>query len=481
MSIIALAFTSCDNYDFISPDGQMNPQEALLLTENVTKAATVGTDLSSGALNLNDFKESPKGINVINFGEIAEFPAGYTLALDMELSRTEDFAKPATLPVTMDGLTAGYIDANDWNAAHVANISKGPKTKTVYYRFIVYAVNGAEKVKLGEGKTFLLTNKADVTPYPSDLKIEEAYYILGTINSWSVADAVQLNHEGDDVYDNPVFTIMLDLKPEDVKNGWRWKIVPKSTKDHGDWLNEANSSYGVAVDGDDSMEGMLVGRTATDDCGAGCIKQAGQWILTINLEDGTYKISSAVDYLYTPGKANEWHPDQSEKLFTSDYTNYEGFARLHPDGFKFASAPDWDHTNYGATGTEGTLSIDPSAGNLSVASAGLYYCRVNIATLTYTTYGVKSIGVVGDATPGAWDNSTELTPSADMLTWTGDVALGATGEFKFRANNAWDVNLGGDLKNLTPGGNNIATPGAGVYTITLNLGTIPYTATVVKK
>ena len=96
-------------------------------------------------------------------------------------------------------------------------------------------------------------------------------------------------------------------------------------------------------------------------------------------------------------------------------------------------------------------------------------------------YLAETLGVIGDATPGAWDNSTALTPSADFLVWTGDVEFKAGGEWKLRANNAWDVNLGGDMNNLSKDGSNIATPGEGVYTVTLDLSKLPYTVSVAKK
>jgi hypothetical protein len=42
------------------------------------------------------------------------------------------------------------------------------------------------------------------------------------------------------------------------------------------------------------------------------------------------------------------------------------------------------------------------------------------------------------------------------------------GEMKFRANDDWGVNFGGDLNALTQDGANIAIAEAGNYTITLN-------------
>ena len=38
-------------------------------------------------------------------------------------------------------------------------------------------------------------------------------------------------------------------------------------------------------------EGSLVGRTAKNDVGAGCLKMSGDLLLTINLEDGTYSFT----------------------------------------------------------------------------------------------------------------------------------------------------------------------------------------------
>jgi hypothetical protein len=81
----------------------------------------------------------------------------------------------------------------------------------------------------------------------------------------------------------------------------------------------------------------------------------------------------------------------------------------------------------------------------------------------------------------SWGAQENLTPSADYLTWTGTVTIGAGDEWKFRANDNWDINLGGSLDNLTPGGDNIKTTEAGTYKITLDLSSLPYKATVVKQ
>ena len=67
-----------------------------------------------------------------------------------------------------------------------------------------------------------------------------------------------------------------------------------------------------------------------------------------------------------------------------------------------------------------------------------------------------------------------------MLTWTGTIAMTA-GEYKFRFNNGWDINLGGSLDKLQFDGSNITIDEAGTYDVILDLSNLPYTATLVKK
>ena len=88
--------------------------------------------------------------------------------------------------------------------------------------------------------------------------------------------------------------------------------------------------------------------------------------------------------------------------------------------------------------------------------------------------------MIGDATPGGWEASPALTPDENNLVWKGTVTFGG-GEFKFRANDGWDINLGGSISDLSQGGDNIASPGAGTYEVTLNLSSLPYSCTLVKK
>ena len=158
-------------------------------------------------------------------------------------------------------------------------------------------------------------------------------------------------------------------------------------------------------------------------------------------------------------------------LFTTDYANYFGFANLSVSGFKFTSAADWSHINYGDAG-DGKLSTDGGAGNLTVEESGLYWCDVNIAALTWKATKIETIGVIGSF--NGWAESLALT-SEDGLFWTGTITLNEGDEYKFRCNNDWAINLGGvDEYNLVPNGANLKAPAAGTYTITLDLSVVPY-------
>lgn len=186
------------------------------------------------------------------------------------------------------------------------------------------------------------------------------------------------------------------------------------------------------------------------------------------------EINLHFDYLYTPGNSNDWTQTASQLLKTDNFSTYYGFAYLD-GGFKFTSADNWDGFNFGAGEEEGTLSTDPEAGNLE-AEKGLYWCDVNVDELTYTLTQIEAVSMIGDFND--WGGDVEMTPSDDFLTWTGTLTLEAEGGWKFRMNNDWTINLGGSEEELTLNGGNI-TSQPGTYTVTLNLGKLPYSCTVV--
>lgn len=192
---------------------------------------------------------------------------------------------------------------------------------------------------------------------------------------------------------------------------------------------------------------------------------------------------------------NNWDHSTAPQLAASDFgkTDFEGYVYINSiqdhnldsnQGFKFSTQADWNGTNFGDD-QSGSFSILSSSGVNIDINAGYYRIKANTGDITTEnpdglTYSATSTtwGIIGDAT-GSWDNSTPLTYNTSTKKWEGIVTL-TTGQFKFRANNAWDINLGpyrSDAsgneyagEEMSYGGTvNFESPGAGTYLIELNL------------
>ncbi|MFA8433186.1 MAG: SusE domain-containing protein [Marinifilaceae bacterium] len=197
-----------------------------------------------------------------------------------------------------------------------------------------------------------------------------------------------------------------------------------------------------------------------------------------------YKVEVNYPKLYLPGSYQGWDPANENTVIYSLKSDgvYEGFVNLdNGDGtnveFKFTDGPSWD-VNWGDTGADNTL--DPSGDNIILTDPGFYRVEVDVNELTYTLEKY-SWGIIGSATPNGWDSDVDFSFDADENALTATMKL-VPGEIKFRANDGWDVNLGGSPSELTFGGDNIAFDGeAGTYKIVLNLSVPPYSYTLEKQ
>ena len=137
--------------------------------------------------------------------------------------------------------------------------------------------------------------------------------------------------------------------------------------------------------------------------------------------------------------------------------------------FKFTGAfNNWDNGNYGTgtindDGLSGTLINYGGSGNV-LATPGFYRATVNLADMTYSLTPIFGIGIIGPAQAGGWDTDTDLAYNPETRAWEGTVELAAD-EFKFRANDGWDINWGGTADNLIQDGPNLKIEEAGTYYI----------------
>ena len=197
-----------------------------------------------------------------------------------------------------------------------------------------------------------------------------------------------------------------------------------------------------------------------------------EYTITVNTVQGKYDIAGLAyaDMIWQAGNANGWgSPAAGLKnkgwKDAKDDGDYYGFMYLDGD-FKFRSQQNsWDAPDWGAGETEGTLQAQ--AGNLN-AEAGFYMVEANIANLTYKLTPITTIGVIGSFPDNNWGSDVlSLVYNTATGAWEGTVEIPAGVEFKFRANQDWGINWGGDINDLAFDAGNISLGEGGTYFIQL--------------
>ena len=477
LGAMSLTFSACESFDMPNPPAQSNPQEPVFEAANLVLTGIAGDQ----TIDLAALNESGTPVKLAELQSIENLPEGYSLEFVGQMAQNDQFNNPVDFAVSFkDNVISAAPDVLE-GVYHKALNTIAPEARTANVRYIAYAVNGLNRMRLGGKDTYFCPMTASLKPFDPGFTMEDAYYLIGTCTGGTIdaTKAIKMDNGGGNPYDFSTFSVVVDITAAEAENGYEWAVVPASTLAAGTGI-----VYGPADDMKTSAENGQF--KAYDVAGVfGTIYEDNKHLISIDLRpdaDGLYAYNwiLAIPCLYTPGGSNGWSQAASQLMNTTNYIDYTGFINIDGE-FKFTSAPDWNHTNYGYA-SDGKLTTDGGAGNIKVSENGLYLVNANISALTYSLSGpITTIGLIGDATDGGWDADTDLTPSEDFLTWTGTVNFKGTGEFKFRANDAWDINLGGDLEFLTPGGDNIATPGEGTYDVTLDLANYPYTATLVKK
>lgn len=446
-------FTSCEEADFgvKAADPQSWEQE-----EAITLPG-----LAISAASAIDFADVTDSVTVFSYTEPSNLPEGTTIE-NFNISLAPEGSETAV--ATFKASNNGKIAAADLKSVIEKQYGKRPEERTLTGTVTANLMYNGQASLLSSAP---ITIKATlVAPF-----IDSAYYLIGNMNEWNGDALIKLNHSGADVYDDPIFSTIVEV-PADCY----WKVIPETNVAAGNiWDN--NFVLGCAENGSTDLTGALV-INPNPEPGAMRIENAGWVKISLNMMDYTYTVEllgEVSPYLYTPGNHQGWNPAASAKLYSTDFMSYTGYLSLDGE-FKFTSAPDWDHINYG-DGGNGTLST--SGGNLS-ASKGFYYAEANVTTLTWKVTEITTYGIIGGFND--WSASLPMTFDAATSTYTVEAELPANTEFKFRANDDWAINLGGTLGNLVPNGGNIMVAEAGTYTITLDLSDAAnLKATMVKK
>ena len=440
LASVTLASCNGDYDDWANP--QANEQEA--------SAAKYGITFAAGPEAESSMPDADGGINLVTVNTTDANVTGYTLK---------------SVKVNGEAIN-GEIDGNNIqvNAAELEKILCNQNNSRAS---VARDMNVESKVSvnLASGDAVAINSVGETTgkftPTATPQLDEKGYYMLGQINGneWDAKSPVWMNKISDGVYQLKVTTT--------ADKNW-FKFYEGSKYDEGgDWKIIDTGALGCKENGCEDGSGYIYfygdswGKLQTM-----VIPGAGTWIVTLDMNNLTYSFAKPV--LYMAGDANGW--SHIDYLSGEDGVNYTGFMYLNQNGFKFCSQQNWDGTNYG-----GAFFGQESDNIIMDETEGYYKVDVDLSTKKYTLTPITTIGIIGDATVNGWsgDDIDMIYVPYNKETKEGrywevkDITL-KTGVIKFRANDGWDINWGGELDNLTSKGNpaNIAVE-EGTYDIKL--------------
>ena len=206
----------------------------------------------------------------------------------------------------------------------------------------------------------------------------------------------------------------------------------------------------------------------------------GVYEVTFNDVTGDYrfKILDATVYqtvgIIGSATAHQW--DRStpmQQIAENEPHQWSLTTYLEAGELKFRANDEW-MVSWGATAFPSGIANSDS-GNLKIPQSGYYRIDFNDFSGVYefenlNPVSYNSVGILGSATPGSWNSSTPMQQEADGHTWTLKNYELSAGEVKFRVDNKWDVNWGGESFPegvASPGGENIPVV-PGIYNIRFN-------------
>ena len=372
-----------------------------------------------------------------------------------------------------DDAALSAIDGGDWTKLLGTKGESEDLSGTMDFR---YNLGGDHSFHVQNAKKIRITlNMMDYSYAIEPVNIAENYYLIGGPGEWSADAAMTMpfSHSNKDVFEDPVFTYTFEGNGGDMWFAFGDKEAIDAVA-AGDW----NNLFGTKGESTD-LSGSFDRRYNLGGDHSFCVDgKAKMYRFTINMSDMTYTIAPLTfnDYIWEAGVNNNWGSEAQPLYCANQDGVYVGFFYAQDadwsDGkgaFKFTGAfNDWGQGNYGTgtiadDGLSGTLIDDGGSGNC-LATPGFYKATVDLSGMTYSLIPISGIGIVGPAQAGGWDSDTDLTYNPETRAWEGTLDLAAD-EFKFRANDGWDINWGGSEDNLTQDGPNLKIAEAGKYFI----------------
>lgn len=482
---LVIGLAACENYDLPNPPGQAYPAP-----DGYFENSGIVMTSNGNPINLVEANQANRFVTVATIDQLDNFPADYTLAIDMQLGATGDFNKSATLKTTIEG---GNVTLNPdvLNGAIQEVLTRKPGTYDVPVRFLAYAERGTTRMGLGGVGASYGAGTLKVTTLDPVKVIEDSYYVVPCDASLKpdFSKGIKMNNTAGgniSAYDNPEFAVQIDV-PE--TEPYYYVIAPASVMESKD----ASAVYGCLI-GADGVTGKL-----STDYPASAMPIFGSVLLTVNMADDALTVTYAFDVLYPISGTTQ--PKNAMKLYTDDYITFYGVTALNqrwtlytsPDKsgvvFKLDPTTETEVAENGLS-ESGFMTTNADGVSLTVPVKGncLYYMDVNLVLKTYTAKALQTLTVIGSGNNWTLDTAIPLTASKDLKTWTAtDVYI--KDEFKINANGAWDYDFGGSTLSDTEGqkaykldfkGGNLQAP-EGTYDVRIDFSALPYTLTLTKK
>ena len=512
LTLIGLTFFACeDQYaDQEVAEPTMYEQEATQSTDFQAEVKTNPLTIAQG-----DIGNSFEFISITSVPDLVDTAA--TAQYAVIISNEESFTTYAAIVITQDN-AALYVEYEKLND-ELKTLNGTSDTHTAYARVLAYIVSGGTKVLYTtESLPFDVTTfnypPVAVNDTVTAVKNQQlAYDVLANDSDPEGGDLTLVSAQGASngtatvSGDSILYTPNTDYTGTDevtytVSDGNSTStaivvitVIEKAAitqfwvvGSYNGWDNSDNASFILSTESSNGLAEGYVYLTAgeiklvTDhswddahtfgDDGSGkltnpgsniAVAEDGYYLIHANLSDMTYSLLKTEWGVIGSASPGGWD-DETALAFNAELKQWIGGIHLTAAEIKFRANHDWAY-NYGSDNADGTLQS--GGANIPVDLESDYAVTLDLSTPNVYTYILNRWGLIGSATPGGWDSDQNMTWDATNSVFTITLDLTA-GEVKYRANDGWDVNLGGELTALTSGGANIAISEAGSYTITLD-------------
>ena len=476
-----------------------------------TQPATVtfgdGSVTEMGVIDLNALADGQETVKVASIVAPTASAEGYEASYTITLGEV-------TYPIEISGL----MKAEDLQKYVSEIYGRRPTERDIPATISMWLSNGTTSVKTTTSAPFA------VKVIPEAPQISENYYIVGGPNSdWkasAVNKLIKFNHSDADVYEDPIFSVVFDATEGDT-----WFAIGDDAAceaiANDDWSKLLGTTNG---NGNSGNEGLLNFRYNLNDEGSFKVPAGAKKIrVTIDMMAYSYKVEAVniSDNYYLVGGALEWSESAKSKaqkfshsaadVFDDPYFTIIVPAKSGEDTWfaigddaaceAIANANDYSLL-YGTTagngqnGPTGTLAprsqIPDGEGSLKYhTDAAMIKVVINMLDLTFEISDVAPQYFMVGALPG-WNAEGAQTAlfyptSAATMSYTSVFNQGSNLKI-WNKNDLgnWDNCYGSVVDNATDvsgalvssGAGAISVPGPGVYTLSLDLGAMTYTWTL---